>query len=271
VTARTSLEDLIALSHELGREERDLAILGEGNTSADCGDGTFWIKASGYQLRDIDASGFSRVDLRVVLTVLEEHPPADRPDDVRVRDGLRGALTDARHALPSVETFLHAVCLTEGGARWVAHTHPVSVNSILCSRAGAEPFLQHLFPDGIVVCGRRPAVIPYTDPGIPLALAARTELRRFREQHGETPKTLLIENHGLVALGQTVREALNITFMADKWARILQGTYRFGGPRPLSEDDVERIDSRPDEHYRRRRLTGDQSASDRGGRQGEAK
>ena len=46
----TTLRSLIALSRELGREDRRLAILGEGNTSADNGDGTFWIKASGSQL-----------------------------------------------------------------------------------------------------------------------------------------------------------------------------------------------------------------------------
>jgi len=44
------LDELIPLSHELGTEERQLAILGEGNLSADCGDGTFWVKASGSNM-----------------------------------------------------------------------------------------------------------------------------------------------------------------------------------------------------------------------------
>jgi hypothetical protein len=42
--------------------------------------------------------------------------------------------------------------------------------------------------------------------------------------------------------------------MADKWARTLQGTYALGGPRFLPRSEVERIDSRLDEHYRRERL-----------------
>ena len=41
------LDELIPLSHELGTEERQLAILGEGNSSGDFADGTFWVKASG--------------------------------------------------------------------------------------------------------------------------------------------------------------------------------------------------------------------------------
>jgi hypothetical protein len=34
-----TLDSLIKLSREIGKEERRLAILGEGNTSADLGDG----------------------------------------------------------------------------------------------------------------------------------------------------------------------------------------------------------------------------------------
>ena len=44
------LDELIQLSHELGTEERQLTILGEGNLSADYGNGTFWVKASGSNM-----------------------------------------------------------------------------------------------------------------------------------------------------------------------------------------------------------------------------
>ena len=104
------------------------------------------------------------------------------------------------------------------------------------------------------MCGAVPAVVPYVDPGFALALAVRAELRRYRAAYGFSPRLLLMENHGILALGQTAAEALNITLMADKWARILAGTYALGGPRFMSEVDVARIDSRLDEHERRRRL-----------------
>jgi ribulose-5-phosphate 4-epimerase/fuculose-1-phosphate aldolase len=152
-----------------------------------------------------------------------------------------------------VETFLHAVCL-EAGARWVAHTHPISVNSILCSRLGAAPFLRHIFPEAVVVCGQAPAVVPYVDPGVPLGRATREALRRYRRQHGQLPRIILLVNHGLVALGQTAREAVNITLMADKWAKILHRTYAGGGPRFLPRRDVARIAHRLDERFRQKRL-----------------
>ena len=43
-------EELVQLSRDLGREDRHLAILGEGNTSCDLGDGSFLVKASGTSL-----------------------------------------------------------------------------------------------------------------------------------------------------------------------------------------------------------------------------
>ena len=246
------LEQLIWLSHELGRQERQLVILGEGNTGASCEDGTFWVKASGSEMATIDAGGFSRVRIDAVMDLLDN----ESMDDTAVGKALMDVLVDPHHRRPSVETFLHALCIAEGGAKWVAHTHAVSVNAILCSKHGAEPFHQHLFPDGIVVCGPKVAVVPYVDPGLPLAQAVRTELHRFQDTYGFSPKLLLMVNHGLVGLGQSAVEARNINLMADKWAKTLLGAYAVGGPNPLSETNVTRIDSRMDEHYRRQQLVG---------------
>jgi len=244
------LKRLIRLSHELGREDRRLAILGEGNVSADLGDGTFYVKASGSQLATIEATGFTRVNFAPVLEALN-HP--DQIDEA-VRNVLEACRVDQQNKLPSVETFLHAICLKEGGAKWVGHTHPVSVLGILCSQLGAEPFRRHVFPDQIVVCGRHLAVVPYVDPGIRLAVALRRSVRRFQVEHGVAPKVILMVNHGPVVLGQTDREVLNTMLMLDKWASVLLGNYSVGEPRFLDGKNSDRIESRPDEHYRRRAI-----------------
>ena len=53
-----------------------------------------------------------------------------------VRQLLAGARVEGqeRDLAPSIETFVHAVCLAVGGARLVAHTHPTAVNKLLCAR-----------------------------------------------------------------------------------------------------------------------------------------
>lgn len=244
------LKGLIRLSHELGREDRQLAILGEGNVSADLGDGTFYVKASGSQLGTIDAKGFTRVHIEPVLEALDS---SNKSDD-EVRKILENSRVDKKASLPSVETFLHAICLREGGAKWVGHTHPVSVLKIICSKLGAEPFRRHIFPDAIVVCGRHQATVPYVDPGIWLALALRKSLQQFMNEHKTAPKVIMMVNHGPVVLGQSERDVLNTMLMLDKWAKILIGNYAAGGPQFLDEKLSDRIESRPDEHYRRRAI-----------------
>jgi rhamnose utilization protein RhaD (predicted bifunctional aldolase and dehydrogenase) len=245
------LEMLINLSHQLADPIYDLAILGEGNTSTICDKETFWVKASGSQLSTIDQLGFSRVNGQMVLDLLDH----DHMSDSQVEEGLKSALTDPNMKKPSVETFLHALCLFEADVKWVVHTHPVSAMSILCSVAGAEPFKQHIFPDEIVVCGEAPVVIPYIDPGLPLAHFVRDALRRYLDTYGVAPKIILMENHGIVALGMNPGDVLNISIMADKWARTILGTYSMGGPRFLSEDQTKRIETRPDEAYRRKQIS----------------
>jgi rhamnose utilization protein RhaD (predicted bifunctional aldolase and dehydrogenase) len=244
------LEKLLWLSHEIGRDDRHLAILGEGNTSADADDGTFWIKASGGNLATLDSAGLTRVRFDTIMAAIDDAAL----DDSGVRDVLLASRADAEAKLPSVETFMHAVCLRDVGAKWIGHCHPVSVLQVLCSKHGAAPFLQHIFPDEIVVCGRHLAVVPYIDPGIELARSARAELRRFSEERGGAPKVILLENHGPVALGQSEREVLNILLMLDKWARILVGNFALGGPQFLPDTISTRIDTRPDEHYRRAQI-----------------
>jgi rhamnose utilization protein RhaD (predicted bifunctional aldolase and dehydrogenase) len=249
--AETVLQNLIDLSHELGRPERDLVILGEGNTSALCDDGTFYVKASGTQLSTIQANGFVRVYRERVAAL------ANGPDlsDEQVKQALEDAKFDpAIKFRPSVETVLHALALGEVGIKFVGHTHPVAVNALSCSMAACEAVAGRLFPDEIVVCGPAPLYIPYTDPGLPLARAVRDGLAGYLDRWGQTPKVILMQNHGLIALGANATEVDNITAMYVKTCRVLLGTFAFGGPNFLSPANVRRIHTRPDELYRRQQL-----------------
>lgn len=243
-------EELVQLSRELGREDRHLAILGEGNTACDLGDGTFLVKASGTSLGTLTPDGLSRVSHAKVDALLGRADVTEQ----EIEDGLVACLADPAHKKPSVETFLHSICLREPGVKWTGHTHTTSVLSILASVRGAEPFLRHVCPDAIVVCGRHVLAVPYINPGLDLALAVRDGLAKFRAEHGKPPKVILMKNHGPVALGASSKEVLNIMLMLDKWARVLLGAYAVGGPDFLSEEDAEKIDSRLDEAYRRKMI-----------------
>jgi rhamnose utilization protein RhaD (predicted bifunctional aldolase and dehydrogenase) len=242
------LGQLIAMSNYLGRPEMDFAILGEGNTSALLDDDTFYVKASGHELRTIKADGFTRVSRQKVLSILEKDDVTD--DDVKTC--LRDARLDEKAGHPSVEAVLHAICLGLDGVNFIGHTHPTAINSLTCAQDFFSAVQGNIFPDQIVVCGPAPVVVPYVDPGIPLARKVMELIEKYMDEYREVPKVILMQNHGLIALGRTAQQVENITLMAVKAARILLGTYALGGPNFMSQEAVSRIHTRPDELLRRK-------------------
>lgn len=250
-TADIILQQLVEMSLSLARPDRDLVILGEGNTSAAVGDGTFYVKASGTQLPQATPASFVRLHIEATAAIADQEHLSD--------DAFKAALDatkvdpgDARR--PSTETVLHAIALGEFGARFVGHTHPIAVNAIMCSVAAEEALRGRLFPDEIVVCGPAPAYVPYTDPGFELARQTRQVLRRYADEYGLPPRVVVMQNHGLIALGGSAQEVDSITDMFVKTCRVLAGTYAFGGPHFMSAGNADRIHTRPDEVYRRREL-----------------
>jgi rhamnose utilization protein RhaD (predicted bifunctional aldolase and dehydrogenase) len=245
------LNQLVALSNNLGRPELDYAIMGEGNTSARVDESSFYVKVSGSELRTATTSSFVRCSMERVLALMN----VSDLDDKKTKEGLVAAKVDpADPGHPSIEALLHALCLRLPGINFVGHTHPVAINAITCSVNFEVAFAGRLFPDEIVVCGIAPVLVPYMDPGIPLALEVGSRLNKHLEEHGEPPRVVIIQNHGLIALGRTPQQVEDITRMEVKVARILLGTYSAGGPRFLTQHDVDRIHTRPDELYRKQKL-----------------
>ena len=149
---------------------------------------------------------------------------------------------------------MHALLLQEPDVNFIGHTHPVAVNAIVCSQRAEEAISGRIFPDEVVCCGIAPAWVPFTDPGVPLARRIAQAVGDHRESYGERPKAIWMQNYGLIALGVSAREVVNVTAMSVKAARIILGTYALGGPNFLSEPQVRRLHTRPDDLYRREKL-----------------
>jgi rhamnose utilization protein RhaD (predicted bifunctional aldolase and dehydrogenase) len=243
---------LVELSRWIGAPEQDCAILGEGNASIAVGDGTFYVKASGAELRSLAPEGLVRIDLQRMLTAVVSPPNGG---DAAVRVALENCVVESDGTRrPSVEAPLHAVCLAQSGVSVVGHCHPTAVNALTCSNDFERALAGRLFPDEIVVCGAESLLVPYVDPGIPLAQEVARRLQGFVARAGVPPKTIYLQNHGFVALGKSATDIRAITAMAIKAARIRLGAAAFGGFRTLDDHATQRIDSRPDEHFRRAAL-----------------
>ncbi|MGQ9731637.1 MAG: class II aldolase/adducin family protein [Candidatus Zipacnadales bacterium] len=247
------LRQLVEMSHRLGAPHREYVILGEGNTSAQKDEETFWVKASGMELATIGEEGFCEVQFQPVLELLMTETELT---DEQIQQRLNNSLVHCGLLRPSVETVLHAQLLNLPDVRFVGHTHPQAVLALLCSKGLEQAISGRLFPDEIVSCGIAPVFVPYVDPGLPLAQEVHKRVHAFIDEYGERPKAILMQNHGLIALGETPKEVESITAMWVKTARVLIDTVAFGGPNFLAPAHVARIHTRPDEEYRRKIIEG---------------
>ncbi len=248
MTSAHNLADLVHLSRTLGEPWRRFAILAEGNTSQRVAEDELAVKATGRSLRLASPSDFVVVSLRRLSQIVDDSEAGDPDvahyfDEVEIEQGMR----------PSVEALLHVVCVVDAGAATVAHTHPESVNALLCSDRADVLAGPPIFPDQVVVIGRRGLLVPYTDPGVVLARVVRARLTEHARQWG-MPRAIYLSNHGLVALGSSASQVLQVTEMADKVSRVLAATLSLGSVVPMTEESAERIDTRDDEQIRRTAL-----------------
>lgn len=248
-----TLKQLVDMSRYLGDPSKGYAILGEGNTSARIDEDTFWIKASGTTLQTIDEAGFVKVSISRVVEVLDD----DTAGDDEVTRILKDALVDPHETRrPSVETMLHAILLRVPEYRFVGHTHPTYTNMLLCSKLAREAATRRIYPDHVVSMGHKSVYVPYVDPGLQLAREVRKQFERFVDEEGVLPRAIVMENHGLITMGDSPKAVTSCTDMAEKTAHVIVGTYGLGGPKFMSSQDVDRIFTRPDEAYRLKSIAG---------------
>src|SRR5512137_2413951 len=190
------IQDLLNLSHEIGREDRGLAILGEGNTSVRLSDDTFAVKASGTCLGNLNEEDIVECRFSALLPLLEKKSLTDKEID----DALLASRVNPQAKKPSVEAVFHAWLLTLPGINFVGHAHATAVNQVLCSPRARDFAVNRMFPDEIVCCSVASVLVPYTDPGLKLAQTIRQETETFVQKHQRQPRVILMQNHGVITL-----------------------------------------------------------------------
>jgi rhamnose utilization protein RhaD (predicted bifunctional aldolase and dehydrogenase) len=250
ILMQEQITDLLWLSHEIGKEERKLTILAEGNVSAKMGSKDFAVKASGSCLANLRQEDLTTCHFSPILKMLE----AKAMSDAAIESALMDSRLGGKGKKPSTETVFHAWLLTLEGINFVGHCHPTTANQVLCSPRARDFAERRIFPDEVVCCGPSSVFIPYLDPGLPLAREIRERTNLYIQNHRHPPRLILLQNHGIIALGSSAQSVLACLLMAAKAAEIFFGAAALGGPNFMTPQQVERISSRPDEAYRQKQL-----------------
>ena len=215
------MSDLIELAWAVS----PFTIVGEGNVSERNADG-FTVKASGADLSTM-------CDRDVV--------PCD----------LYGNQISVFERKPSIEVCFHAWFMrTFPEVNYVAHTHPVETNKILCSHDISTFATTRLFPDQVVRNGAKSCVVPYATPGGKLLDAIENSVNAFIQKEFYFPKLILLQNHGIIVASTSIKDCIASTMMCEKSAEIYLGAKSMH-MKCLSPEQVMEIDLDPKEKYRR--------------------
>lgn len=171
----------------------------DGNLSARSGPGLFWISPSGIEKREIAIDDFVMID-----------------DSGRVMDG---------HGRPSSEWPMHlAIYRQRAEVNCILHAHPPYLTAFAVAHKVPNPAI---LAEAALMVGDI-CLVPYALPG-------SSSLGREVVARGSSPGMYLLENHGAVAVGSAVGEALHRFERAEFLAHVSLLTEKTDGAVPLSE------------------------------------
>lgn len=184
------MKDFIRMSKYAGMRE-DLVQAGGGNSSYKLSEDRMAIKASGFQLSEVNEDkGYAIVNPKIISEAFMNCTNLRTITEEDAKQILSRAFIEGPRA--SIETFLHAM-----SGRYTLHTHSIVVN-VLTSRKDGMSILKEMFPEAILV--------PYATPGVELAKVYFDAIRK----NGKMSNVIFLQNHGVVVSAETGNEVISL-------------------------------------------------------------
>ncbi|HEY7362698.1 MAG TPA: bifunctional rhamnulose-1-phosphate aldolase/short-chain dehydrogenase [Methylomirabilota bacterium] len=214
--------DLLVYASRLIGAETSLVVWGGGNTSIKVAERdhrgrpveVLRVKGSGSDLKSIQRKDFPGVRMDDIRALLERQEMGDQ----EMVDYLARALQEPAGPRPSIETLLHGFL----GAHAVLHTHADAIVALTNNDRSRE-VVEGVFGKDVIT-------LAYRRPGFRIS----REVADAVVQHPEAG-ALLLEKHGTITWGATVREAYEATIelitRAEEAIAERRGRRPFGGPR----------------------------------------
>ena len=224
--------ELVALAQRLGQHPARLALWNEGSVAAKLQAGRFAVSAANANLATLDSEQLVDMHLAKTQALLAK-------DDVTDEE-LTEAKVNADAPRPCADVFTYADLFAFDGIQYAAHTQPIPVNQVACSPRARQFSDRRNLPHEVIACGQASVLVPFTPPGLQLAKEMKRKIALWRDRYKVVPKLILIQNHGMIALGETVDEVMMITEMTVKFAEIFLGAAMMGGPEFLKPIQIGR-------------------------------
>lgn len=166
-----------------------------------------------------------------------------KPEDIPIIDGAGTVIDDFNpQSIPSSEMPLHlAIYRARPDIKAVVHTHSIYASACAVVRKTIPAIIE----DMVQVVGGEIAISKY-------ALAGTEELGEEAVKSLETRNAVLLANHGVVACGHSIKEAMLCAELVEKAAQIYILAQGLGGAVPLDDNDVTLMREFYQKYYRER-------------------
>lgn len=195
----------------------------EGNVSAKHGK-TFLIKSSGTKIKNLSYENLVLFDFN-------------------------GNQLNNFEKKGSMEMLFHKFLLSFDGINYIAHTHPVNCLKVLCTEMAEDFTNKRIFPDQVIFNLKKSCFIPYCHPGEELSEKIKFEVYNFINKNNFFPKLILLENHGIIACGETAEECVVITEICEKSAEVFFSIHN-KIPKFLTKENIDCLLEDKNEKYR---------------------
>ncbi len=215
--------DLLVHASRLIGAETSLVVWGGGNTSIKVTEqdhrgravSVLRVKGSGSDLKSVERKDFPGVRMDDILALLAREAMTDE----EMVAYLAHALQDVGGSRPSIETLLHGFLQADA----VIHTHADAIVSLTNNDRAREVIAG--------VYGRSVLPLAYRRPGFRISKDVDDTIRASPDA-----KALILEKHGTITWGKTIREAYEATIALisaaeEAIAERKKGRRVFGGPR----------------------------------------
>lgn len=231
--------DLVSLAHRIGTHPSRLVLWNEGSVAAQLPGGRLAVSQANATLDKLCAAELAEFELEKVQALTSRESFVE--DDLEeARSTGAGATVGVR---PCQDLFLYADLFVTDSLLFAAHTQPVPVNQILCSPRARQFADRRNLPYEVLIGGPASVLVPFAPPGAPLAREMRRKLALWYDRYKTPPKVILIQNHGMIALGSSIDEVIMLTEMTIKFAEVFLGASMMGGPEFLKPALVAQIEA----------------------------
>ena len=230
------INDLLSLGHSLGTHSGQLALAEEGALASRVTDSRIVVSRRGASLAELQLGDLVHLDFARMEEIISQ-------DTVLLAD-LTGAQIHAEReaiAHEAAPLFVYLLGLDEK-LKVAVHVHPVSVDQITASPRARQFADRRTVHNEVIALGGASLLVNYAEPGFALMREVQKKMILWRDRNKSVPRIILVQNHGVVILGEDASTVWRSVQWLLKFADVFIGASLLGGPVFLTPQAITQIE-----------------------------